>query len=109
MDKRRTSLIALREKAGLSQYDVAAKLGIPRSTYGQIELGVRPLRIEMAAKLAQVFGCTIDAIFYGDGGPEMNPKPESDNAVAANGGVPPWPSPSVTVASPECTGGPNGA
>jgi DNA-binding XRE family transcriptional regulator len=57
----------------MSQYAVAKALGIPRSTYGQVELGERPLRIEMAAALAKLFGCTIDELFYGDNGPDSSP------------------------------------
>lgn len=73
MAQRRAELAALRERAGVSQYEVAEALGIPRSTYGQIELGERPLRIELAARLATLFNCTIDAIFYGSIGPVSGP------------------------------------
>lgn len=73
MAGRREGLIAMRERAGLSQYEVAAALNMPRSTYGQIELGERPLRIELAARLAKLFNCTIDAIFYGPDGLESKP------------------------------------
>lgn len=73
MAEKRRRLIALREEKGLSQYSMAERLGMPRSTYAQIEVGRLPLRIETAAKVATILGCTIDALFHGEDGSETNP------------------------------------
>ena len=82
MAAKREGLVALREKAGLSQYDVADKLGMPRSTYASMELGHRPLRIELAAELARMFGVSMDTLWAALGGSKTNPEPEHETATA---------------------------
>lgn len=53
----------IRAQSGLSQAQMAAKLGICKQYYSQIELGQRRLSYNMAAAIAEVFGVTPDAIF----------------------------------------------
>lgn len=51
-------LNALRRNAGLSQQELADKLGIPRRTYGSYEREERPLNLRQAAAICEVLGCT---------------------------------------------------
>jgi transcriptional regulator with XRE-family HTH domain len=53
-------LIALREEKGLSQYDVAERLGIKRPRYNAWEQGLSKPRADMLDKLAAFFGVTTD-------------------------------------------------
>ncbi|MGG1598560.1 helix-turn-helix domain-containing protein [Paenibacillus naphthalenovorans] len=53
-------LIALREEKGLSQYDVAERLGIKRPRYNAWEQGLSKPRADMIEKLAELFGVTTD-------------------------------------------------
>ncbi len=54
----------LREKKKLSYSKMAARLGISKPFYWQIENGQRRLSYEMAVKIAKVFRSTPDKIFY---------------------------------------------
>lgn len=56
-------LAALREKANLLQEDVAAALKIDRSTVAKWETGASSPRTDKLPALAQLYGCTIDALF----------------------------------------------
>lgn len=53
-----------RKDAGLTLKEVGVRLGISESYYAQIESGNRSksLDITMAAKLAEIFGLSIDTI-----------------------------------------------
>ena len=60
----RVYLREIREKIGLSQQQVAEKLGISQNYYCMIETGDRQkkLDLEMAQKLADVFNVTLEFI-----------------------------------------------
>ena len=58
------SLFTLRSKLGLSQKDVAEKIGITTSHYGMIEIGKRTPSLIVAYKLAEFFATTIEKIFF---------------------------------------------
>ena len=45
---------------------VAEKLGISKAFYCQIENGSRKLSYEMAVKIADIFNCKPDNLFYND-------------------------------------------
>lgn len=47
---------AAREAAGLSQYEVARRLGIPQSSIAKLELGQRQLRFVEALRLVALYG-----------------------------------------------------
>ena len=49
----------LRNKRGLSQSDIAQKLGISRPSYISIEQGKRELTLSEAEKLSELFGVTL--------------------------------------------------
>lgn len=52
----------LRNKAGISQEEMAERLGVKTSRYGTWERGDRMLSLEQAYNCALVLGCTIDEI-----------------------------------------------
>lgn len=54
------TLIRLREEKGLTQYDVAAKLGIKRARYNSWENGIARPRVDMLNRLAEFFGVSPD-------------------------------------------------
>lgn len=60
----KNKLFNLREGDGLTQKDIAEKIGITTSHYGMIELGVRNPSLIIAHKLAIFFKTTIDDIFF---------------------------------------------
>lgn len=57
------NLIAHRERAGLTQLDVAKALGITDSAVNQWEKGKTVPKTESLPKLAELFGCTVDELF----------------------------------------------
>lgn len=59
------SLKKLREKAGLSQENVAAHVGVGRSAVAMWETGKTTPRTETLPKLAALFGCTVDEMLTG--------------------------------------------
>lgn len=52
----------LREAAGYSQTDVAARTGISQPTFSRIESGERPLKADELVQLADLFGVRTSAI-----------------------------------------------
>ena len=62
----RSYLKELRKKAGLTQSDVAKKIGVGVSTYTMIELGERQkdLNLSLAEKLASLFEIPISQIDF---------------------------------------------
>lgn len=67
----RQELITLRERAGLTQEDVASRVGVSRSFYGHIETGMRNPTYGLAKKIASVFDTTVDSIFFDPDGFRM--------------------------------------
>ena len=57
--KRRKGLTAARERADLSQADVAKKLGVTPSTVAGLELGTHGIRLANLTKLARLLGAEI--------------------------------------------------
>lgn len=53
---------AAREKAGMSQMDVVIKNGGSLSHLQKIERGVLDPRVSTMAKLAKLFGCSLDEL-----------------------------------------------
>ncbi|MGB9662428.1 MAG: helix-turn-helix transcriptional regulator [Moorellaceae bacterium] len=60
----RARLIALRKEKGLTQQQVADMLGITRSFYGMIETGDRNPTLDLAKRIAEIFGTGIEDLFF---------------------------------------------
>ena len=56
------NLRRLRETAGMSQSDLADKVGVTRGMIAQYELGAKSPTVATACRIADVFGCTLDSI-----------------------------------------------
>ncbi len=59
----------LREKRKARKFTqkyIAECLGITQQAYWLIENGQRRITLERAKKLAEIFGCTIDELFYSE-------------------------------------------
>ncbi|MBS3949183.1 MAG: helix-turn-helix transcriptional regulator [Peptococcaceae bacterium] len=59
----RTWLLQLRNERSLTQEDVAARTGIQRAYYTQIENGTRNPSVTVARRLADVLGCVWTLFF----------------------------------------------
>lgn len=57
------SIRALRESAGLTQIDLASRVGVTRQTLIAIEQGKYSPTLELAFQLARVFGIGLDDVF----------------------------------------------
>ncbi len=57
------SIRALRESAGLTQIDLASRVGVTRQTLIAIEQGKYSPTLELAFQLARVFGVGLDDVF----------------------------------------------
>jgi transcriptional regulator with XRE-family HTH domain len=55
-------LAAARERASLSQHQVARALGVPQSQVAKLELGVRQLRFTEGLRLAALYGIQPSAL-----------------------------------------------
>lgn len=56
----RENLIIYRVRSGLTQAEMAAKLGFSRQHYARIENGTQEASIRFLVKLGELFGITID-------------------------------------------------
>ena len=56
----------MRIKAGLSQVELATKLGMKANTLSQWETGARKPDVRVLPEMASVLGCTIDDLFRKD-------------------------------------------
>ena len=61
------SFLSARKKAGLSQADVAMKLGIKSASVCQWETGKTSPRSTLLPKIAALYGCTVDELLTPDG------------------------------------------
>lgn len=55
----------LRVKKGLSQSEIAQKIGIPRTSYLSLEQGKRDISLSEAAQLADIFGISLEEMESG--------------------------------------------
>ncbi|QPA33399.1 helix-turn-helix transcriptional regulator [Thermaerobacillus caldiproteolyticus] len=56
---KRTALIIARKRRHLTQEQAAAKLGLSRKFYGEIERGQRDMLLETAIKIADFYGIDV--------------------------------------------------
>jgi transcriptional regulator with XRE-family HTH domain len=61
----------LREKAGLSQQELAQKIDVSRPTVSQIESGVRKLNPDELLSIARLFNISVDILFNIDKEPQV--------------------------------------
>ena len=61
-----TKLKVLRQENNITSKQMAEKLGISKAFYCQIENRTRRLSYNMAIKIANIFNCKPDKIFYSD-------------------------------------------
>jgi len=73
--RRRERLIQLRKERGWGQQDVAEKLGVTVSCYGQYEQGARTPPLSTALKLEELFGVPL-AVLFSDLAPNRTSKEE---------------------------------
>jgi len=57
---------AYRERAGLSQGDLATAVGVSRQTINAVERDRYDPSLELAFRLAAYFGCRVEALFEPD-------------------------------------------
>ena len=62
---RRIQLVTRR--GSMTHAEVARRAGISRAYYTQIELGARRPSLPLAKRLAEVFGTSVDDLFFDDG------------------------------------------
>lgn len=62
-----TLIKSLRQKKGVSQQEIASKLGVSRASYIAIEKGKRELSLKEAGVLTELFDVTLEDILSGDG------------------------------------------
>lgn len=55
---------ALRNEAGLTQAELAARVGVTRKTINTVENGVFTPSALLALKIAQVLNTSVEAVFY---------------------------------------------
>lgn len=63
-------LKGLRVEHDLTQEEFASWIGMPISTYRKKELGLSPIQLEEAYKISQLFGESIEDIFFNNKVPE---------------------------------------
>jgi len=68
----------LREKRGLSQAEVAKRLGIARTTYSGYEIGTREPDQNTLIKLAKFFDVSVDYLLGNTDNPTPPDSPEID-------------------------------
>lgn len=56
----KNNIASERKRAGLTQEQLARELGIAASTLREWELARRPPATDVTARMASIFGCTID-------------------------------------------------
>ena len=61
---KRTKLIELRNAKGWKQKEIAGMLGITDSYYGMIENGIRNPTIKLGLRIVNIFGVSIEEIFF---------------------------------------------
>lgn len=80
----RSKLKRLREIANLTQEDMAAKLEMSVSGYNLIENGKRRMQLDVAKKISDIFGLTIEEIFFDDNFCDMQKTKHEDTAKAGD-------------------------
>lgn len=67
-DSAKGNILKLRKEAGLSQEDMAEKMGISRTAYRNIESGKTRLISRHAEDMASIFGISAEELLFGNTG-----------------------------------------
>ena len=76
------NLLLLRNMHGLSQEEIAGKVGVSRQAYAKWESGVTIPDVEKCSKLARLYGTTVDGLLKTeemDDGRRLPPAPRGKN------------------------------
>jgi transcriptional regulator with XRE-family HTH domain len=73
-------IVELREKKGLSQRELARRVGLNPSVMNRIETGDRPLRADELKKISEVLGVNSDLILGNSANLKLTEKDEKDIA-----------------------------
>lgn len=57
------NLKLIRERKGVTQADLAQKLGVTHSMVCQIERGTKTLSLPLAKEISEILGCSIEDLF----------------------------------------------
>lgn len=93
------NLRAARERVGMSQQELADKLGVKRQDVGHWESGRHLPRLPVARRLAQVLGVTLESLFDEEG-PEYREAPAEQVTREQAGGAEPQPIPAPDMLEP---------
>lgn len=63
-------LRALRAEAGISQAELALRLGVSRQTINAVETDKYDPSLPLALRMSKIFGVPVDAIFFDDWNPD---------------------------------------
>jgi len=63
MPRARNQLVAARKKAGLSQGEIARRVGVSRQFYSMVENGVKNPSLEVAFRIADALGADPRELF----------------------------------------------
>jgi len=74
----------LRQKQGLNQGAVAAKLGISIPAYSKIETGITDVNVSRLNQLAELYAVTVPSLIYGDKDPYVKSIEEENSSLRAN-------------------------
>ena len=67
------AIAIVRERAGMTQAQLAARLGVTQGAVSQWEKNVTSPRTAVLLQIADVLGCTVDELLRGDAGKNKNP------------------------------------
>ena len=86
MAVRRLWLVELRRQKNVTQAEVADAVGLPRTTYANIEQGTRGTKYAKAKQIADYFDIPIDWMFLGPGGATESKRLARRKARGGSGG-----------------------
>lgn len=60
----RKGLVEQRKKLGLTQNEVANKIGVTRACYANYESGIRDIKLSRLLKIKKILNIKTDSVFY---------------------------------------------
>ena len=65
----------MRRRAGLTQEELGERLGVVKATVSAWERCVTTPNICIAFQIAEILGCTVEELYYGDSTPQKEERP----------------------------------